>query len=102
MLQEDFQVWANGSVCPQLFYKTQGKHSVIASDEIGGARDLTENRRVAMERVLKHYGVHDAQWLSQLTHMEEPWIIARMGSPAGMGCNNIITKESMAIYYGGL
>lgn len=102
LFQEDFQAWANGPVCPELFYKTQGKYSVIASDETGGEGDLTENQRDTVERVLKHYGGHDAQWLSQLTHMEEPWIIARRGIPAGTGCNNIITKESMAIYYGGL
>lgn len=102
LFQEDFQAWANGPVCPELFYKTQGKYSVIASDETGGEGDLSENQRDTVERVLKHYGEHDAQWLSQLTHMEDPWIIARKGIPAGIGCNNIITKESMAIYYGGL
>ena len=31
--------------------------------------------------------------LSQLTHMEDPWLKARKGVPSGMGCNNIITKE---------
>ncbi len=102
LFQEDFQAWANGPVCPELFYKTQGKYSVIASDETGGEGDLSENQRDTVERVLKHYGEHDAQWLSQLMHMEDPWIIARKGIPAGIGCNNIITKESMAIYYGGL
>ena len=102
LFQEDFQAWANGPVCSELFYKTQGKYSVIAGDETGGEGDLTENQKDTVERVLKHYGEHDAQWLNQLTHMEEPWIIARRGIPAGMGCNNIITKESMANYYGGL
>ena len=55
-----------------------------------------------ISRVLEHYGKHDAQWLSQLTHMEDPWKLARKGVPSGVGCNHIITKESMALYYGGL
>lgn len=102
LFNEDFQAWANGPVCPELFYKTQGKYSVGVSDENGGEGDLSENQKDTIKRVLGHYGNHDAQWLSQLTHLEEPWIRAREGVPSGMGCNNIISKESMALYYGGL
>ena len=33
--------------------------------------------------------------------MEEPWIKAREGVPFGAGCANVITKENLALYYGG-
>lgn len=33
---------------------------------------------------------------------EDPWNEARGGVPAGVGCERVISKESMAIYYGGL
>lgn len=102
LFDEDFQAWANGPVCPELFYKTKGQFSAHASDETGGEGDLTENQMDTINRVLEHYGDKDAQWLSQLTHMEDPWILAREGVPAGAGCSNVITKESMAMYYGGL
>jgi uncharacterized phage-associated protein len=85
-----------------LFYKTQGKYSVNAADETGGENNLNENQKDTIDHVLEHYGIHDAQWLSQLTHMEDPWLLAREGVPSGAGCNHVITKESMAIYYGGL
>lgn len=102
LFNEDFQAWANGPVCPELFHKTQGMYSVNASDEIGGESDLSDEQKDTIDKVLAHYGSHNAQWLSQLTHMEDPWITAREGVPSGAGCNNIITKESMAMYYGGL
>ena len=102
LFHEDFQAWANGPVCPELFSKTQGRYSVDASDETGGDNDLTDNQKDTIDKVLDYYGSHDAQWLSQLTHMEEPWSHAREGIPAGAGCNNIISKESMGFYYGGL
>ncbi len=102
LFNEDFQAWANGPVCPELFYKTQGKYSVDAEDETGGEGNLSDEQRDTINRVLKHYGSHNAQWLSQLTHMEDPWIKAREGVPSGAGCNHVITKESMALYYGGL
>ena len=102
LFNEDFEAWANGPVCPELFYKTKGKYSVNAEDETGGEGNLSGNQKDTIDRVLEHYGSHDAQWLSQLTHMEDPWIKARAGLPRGAGCNNVITKESMALYYGGL
>lgn len=102
LFEEDFQAWANGPVCPELFFKTQGKYSVNADDETGGEGDLSDDQKDTINRVLEYYGGHDAQWLSQLTHMEDPWIQARNGIPSGTGCNEVITKESMALYYGGL
>lgn len=102
LFDEEFEAWANGPVCRELFYKTKGKYSVSAADETGGNNDLTANEKDTIDQVIEHYGKHNAQWLSQLTHMEAPWNEARTGIPAGEGCNRIITKESMALYYGGL
>lgn len=102
LFDEEFEAWANGPVCRELFFKTQGQYSVSARDETGGKGDLTENEKDTINQVLEHYGGHNAQWLSQLTHMEDPWNQARKGIPAGTGCSRVITKESMALYYGGL
>lgn len=101
LFNEDFQAWANGPVCPELFFKTQGNYSVSAKDENSGTGNLSAEQKETIEKVLEYYGSHDAQWLSQLTHMEDPWINARKGVLSGTGCNNVISKESMAMYYGG-
>lgn len=102
LFDEEFHAWANGPVCKELFSKTQGKFSVTAADEGGSSDNLSDPEKETIDCVLEHYAPHDAQWLSQLTHMEEPWNKARVGIPLGAGCDNIITKESMAEYYGGL
>ena len=102
LFDEDFQAWANGPVCPELFFKTKGQFAVTADDETGGTGVLTENQKDTINQVLDYYYPHDAQWMSRLTHMEDPWIEARKGIPQGVGCDRIITKESMAMYYGGL
>ena len=102
LFDDDFEAWANGPVCPTLFRATQGNYSVTAKDEKGDSSNLSANQKDTIDTVLAHYGDKDAQWLSQLTHMEDPWNNARKGIPAGVGCNRIITKESMAEYYGGL
>lgn len=65
-------------------------------------KDCMVEQLKKLDNKIEYYGCHDAQWLSQLTHMEAPWNEARKGIPAGAGCSNIISKESMAMYYGGL
>ena len=102
LFDEEFRAWANGPVCKELFVATQGRFSVSAEDEDGASANLSENQKDTIDKVLEHYASHDAQWLSRLTHMEDPWKQARNGSPDGASGNCVISKESMAIYYGGL
>ena len=102
LFNEEFEAWANGPVCKELFNATRGMFSVTAKDECGNSDNLTDNQKNNINLVLDYYAKHNAQWLSQLTHMEEPWKLARLNVPTGQNSSNIITKESMAIYYGGL
>lgn len=102
LFEEDFQAWANGPVCPELFRASQGQFSVTAAELQGDPSKLTDSQRGTVDKVLDYYGNKNAQWLSQLTHMEEPWRKARKGLPADAYSHAVITKESMAMYYGGL
>ena len=102
LFDEDFQAWANGPVCNELFQKTKGKFLVTASDETGGAGDLTDNQKDTINKVIEYYEPHNAQWLSRLTHLEDPWKNARANLPEDAHSDAIISKESMALYYGGL
>lgn len=103
LFDEEFRAWANGPVCRELFCATQGQFAVVAADEKrGDSGRLTANQKETIDKVLEYYAPHDAQWLSRLTHLEDPWKQARAGLPLGVGSDRIVTKESMAIYYGGL
>lgn len=102
LFEEDFQAWENGPVCRELFSKTKGKFYATTADEIGGEGNLSDGQKATVDAVLDYYGKHDAQWLSRLTHLEDPWRLARNGVCDDGYCENIITKESMATYYGGL
>ena len=102
LFDEDFQAWANGPVCVELFKHTQGRFSVEAVDEPGSSDNLSPNQKDTIDTVLDYYGDKDAQWLSRLSHLEDPWKLARRGIPLGAGSDAIVSKESMAMYYGGL
>ena len=104
LFPEEFEAWANGPVCKELFAVTKGKFDVVASDEPGDSKSLTDDQIDTINAVLDHYGDRNAQWLSELTHLEDPWKFARKraGAIDGISCSEIVTKEDMAIYYGGL
>ena len=104
IFEEDFEAWANGPVCPVLFKEHKGKF-IIDKDFLENATvsmDFTQAQIETMDSVLNTYGVKEPFWLSELTHKERPWKEARDGLEMGEPCTNIISKESMQEYYGGL
>jgi len=103
LFEEDFQAWANGPVCVELFAKHKGLFVVDENlfDDLPDCQ-FTETQIETMDSVLNYYGDKQPQWLIELTHMENPWKNARMNVAAGVHSTNIITKESMQEYYGGL
>lgn len=100
---EDFQAWANGPVCPELFYEHQGRF-VISEDSFcaGNIENLTADEIESIDIVLREYGGRDPYDLREQSHSEPPWRDARQGLPEGAKCQNVITKESMGEYYGSL
>lgn len=103
LFDEDFEAWANGPVCPELYDKHRGRF-VIDSDLFADIPDydFDSDAVETIGAVLEYYGDKDPQWLSDLTHKEAPWREARAGVPAGQRSHNVITKDSMQQYYGGL
>lgn len=103
LFDEDFEAWANGPVCRQLYNAHRGKFNISsAMIENGDSSKLTFEQKENINIVLNDYGDKEPYWLSGLTHSEKPWIDARKGCKDGDACSNIITKESMREYYGGL
>lgn len=103
IFEEDFEAWANGPVCPELFHAHQGKFSVDIDDfSKGTSENLTDDEKDSVNVVLRDYGDMEPYDLRELSHSEAPWKDARNGLPEGVKCKTVITKESMGEYYGGL
>ena len=106
LFEEDFQAWANGPVCRELFELHRGRFLISSDDlpQLCGKHELSVTERETIDKVLEFYGDKEGHWLSELTHKERPWKEARHKANAlpGDSCNEIITKESMADYYAGL
>ena len=83
---------------PALYRYHKGEFQISAWPH-GNPEKLTPNEQETVNKVLKFYGHRTPQWLSDLTHMEAPWIKARKGVAPGDSCQNEITLESMSDYY---
>jgi uncharacterized phage-associated protein len=103
LFEEDFEAWANGPVLPSLYSLHRGMFRVTPEliPEANSA-NLSQLEKQNIEKVLSFYGEKTAQWLSNLTHQEDPWINAREGlSPEALSGAKI-TKASMHEYYSSL
>jgi uncharacterized phage-associated protein len=95
------EAWANGPVVPELYRHHRGSFQV-ANWPLGDPNNLVADDQSTINAVIKFYGHKSPQWLSDLTHMEAPWIRARKGTASGEVCNQEITLASMAEYYSSL
>ena len=103
LFEEDFQAWANGPVCPELFRVHQGKFIIDAEDIPYGSLDnLTREQKEDIDIVLKDYGDMEPYDLRELSHSEEPWKNVRGSLPDGAKCQTVIKKADMGEYYGSL
>ena len=68
----------------------------------GDPAALGTDDQITVDSVLGFYGDKSSQWLSDLTHIEAPWIEARKGLAPGERGDREITLSSMAEYYGSL
>lgn len=102
LFSSEIEAWVGGPVVPVLYQAHKGKFVVSINDFDGDPDKLSTDNKSTINTVLDAYAVKNAQWLSDLTHMEAPWKIARVGLSSSDRGNNEITLESMGEYYSSL
>jgi len=101
LFEEDIEAWANGPVVRDLFDYHRGMYEISAIP-IGNPRLLNQEQQETVDAVLDYYGDKSAQWLIELTHMEDPWKQARRGlQPLERG-NRVMSLDTIADYYSSL
>lgn len=101
LFQNRIEAWANGPVIRDLYEAHRGQFEV-ARIRKGSAGKLSPVERETVDAVIRFYGDRPGQWLSDLTHREDPWRDARSGLASGEHGNREITHSAMAEYYGSL
>ncbi len=92
LFNEAIEAWENGPVVRELWESHRGAFRIHAISK-GEPRRLSDAQRNTVDTVLKFYGDKDAQWLSDLTHMEKPWI------DAWNSVDRTITPAALSEYY---
>ena len=101
LFEENIEAWANGPVVRELFDYHRGMYEISAMP-IGNPRLLNQEQQDTVDAILEYYGDKSAQWLIELTHMEDPWRQARKGLPPLERGNRVIPLDTMADYYSSL
>ncbi len=96
------EAWANGPVCPDLYDAHRGQFFVAAGQIKADPARLDAEDAATVDSVLAYYGEKTPQWLSELTHGEDPWKDARVGLKPGQRGDKEITHAAMAEYYASL
>ncbi len=94
LFAEPIEAWKNGPVVRVLWVATKGQFRIERIPTEHPRHGLGDRERGNIDRVLAVYGDKDAQWLSDLTHMEAPWKEAY-----GQGQNTEISLETISEYY---
>jgi uncharacterized phage-associated protein len=104
LFEEVIEAWANGPVSPDLYAAHKGRFKIGPGSISGNPSSLNDEQRATIDEVMKFYGAKSAQWLSDLTHLEAPWRMARdrAGVSDGQNCQEPITLSDMHEYYSGL
>lgn len=103
LFEEKIEAWRNGPIVPELYEIHKGHfklHPGFFFEKHGSKepKALVEREKDVIDRVLEYYGHRDPHWLSQLTHMEEPWKTARHKSTHEKQADEI-THHAMFEYY---
>jgi uncharacterized phage-associated protein len=101
LFDNHIEAWANGPVVRDLYELHRAQFTVTALSK-GDSAALSQTQRETVDSVLKFYGDKSSQWLSDLTHQENPWRDARCGIPPGEYGDREITQAALAEYYGSL
>lgn len=100
LFHEGIEAWANGPVVREVFEEHRNMFTIDRAS--GDPTKLSAKQKESIDSVLSFYGEKSSQWLSDLTHLEDPWKNARVGLAPGERSNKIISPAAMMEYYSSL
>lgn len=101
LIDEDFQAWVHGPVCPQLYsyYADYGWSLIPQTEYVASESSLSSKEIEVIDAVWDVYGKYSADELEYLTHHEEPWQKQRVGLLDYKPSTNTISVSDMKSYY---
>ena len=98
MKNTKFEAWIHGPVVRELWNKYRDYSYEPINEEVTSP-ELDARSDQLLEEVVEVYLDKDAYTMELMSHREDPWILARNGCADNERCTNIISEESMMIYF---
>lgn len=98
------QAWSHGPVYPDVYYRYRECHG----EPIPYLRDdmdfsiLSAKEKNFLDAVLSVFGFYSGGVLSDITHMETPWLEARGNLRPEDRCTNVIDQNTLHEYFDGV
>jgi uncharacterized phage-associated protein len=102
----DFQAWVHGPVNRELydrFKEQKSLYSPVGRSDIRAEFNpdaIHPDARYHLDDILEAYGKFTGSQLEELTHNEDPWVLARAEYRPTERCEAVIKPEHMKAYYG--
>lgn len=99
LFSDEIQAWIHGPVIASL-YPLYAEYKWLEIPKIWFGKKFDESVIAILNAVYNTYGDLSGDQLEQLTHSEDPWIIARGDKQPWETCTKAISCEDMREYYG--
>lgn len=102
IIMEPCEAWKFGPVFPSVYekYREFGKQEIEMNlSKEYADKLLTEEEKQITDYVMNTFGIYSAWFLKDLTHLEEPWIMARRGLSEEDASRNLMNEEAISYYF---
>lgn len=102
IILEPCEAWRLGPVFPAVYekYREFGKQEIeinLSKEYVDGL--LSEREKQIIDYVMDTFGIYNAWFLKDLTHLEEPWLAARKGLADDDASRNEMNEEIILEYF---
>lgn len=102
IILEPCEAWKFGPVFPSVYekYREFGKQEIelnVSKEYVNEL--LSESEKQIIDYVMNTFGIYNAWFLKDLTHLEEPWIAARKGLSEEDACRNLMDEDIISKYF---
>lgn len=104
LFKGEFQAWIHGPVNKEMYDRLSPTKNIYSEITLKDRKKddvvLNPTDSEFVDFILENYLKYSGSELEKLSHSESPWITTRGDISPYARCSNVISPESMTVYYG--
>lgn len=106
MFDEAFEAWIHGPVCRKVYDRFAASKNIYSEitladrQEEGNFEQICDTDSQFIDYILENYLGFSGAELEEMSHQERPWQEARRNLGKFERSNNVISEDSMKVFYG--